>query len=477
MSTPAETNAPPKPKPSASQRFRARRRYMRVFRQRLAFWVGALLVGLVALAFAWLADEAHVYFQRMLNHSNYWPWLVTPLGFAGLAWATQGWFSNAKGSGIPQVIATLERPSSRFRNRVLSLPIAAAKMFLSVAGLLVGASIGREGPTVHVGAALMYTFGRRLGLHARSAGSGLIIAGGAAGIAAAFNTPLAGVVFAIEELSHRFEQSLNGLVLTAVLIGGMVTLGLMGHYSYFGELSAELPLSRDWLAVLACGVLGGLAGGLYCRLVLPAKIGPLARMAAWRAQRPVVFAAICGLIMALLGLISGQHIFGTGYAETRAILEGQPVTDASFIVWKFLANVVSYLAGIPGGLFSPSLAVGASIAPWITDWIPGISLQAAGLIGMAAYLAGVTRTPLTATVITIELSHSQDMALPILAASLLASAISGRISPVPLYRALASQVLDAERDAIATRRSKKQQDTANEAAAKQRAEQAKPDAT
>ncbi|WP_339490198.1 chloride channel protein [Pseudomonas sp. EL_65y_Pfl2_R95] len=454
---------------TARQRFRARRRYLRVFRQRLAFWVGALLVGLVALAFAWLADEANVYFQRMLNHSNYWPWLVTPLGFAALAWATQGWFNNAKGSGIPQVIATLERPSSRFRNRVLSLPIAAVKMVLSVAGLLVGASIGREGPTVHVGAALMYTFGRRLGLQARSAGSGLIIAGGAAGIAAAFNTPLAGVVFAIEELSHRFEQSLNGLVLTAVLIGGMVTLGLMGHYSYFGQLSAELPLSRDWLAVLVCGVVGGLAGGLYCRLVLPAKLGPLALMATWRAKHPVIFAAICGLIMALLGLISGQHVFGTGYAETRAILEGQPVTDPSFIVWKFLANVVSYLAGIPGGLFSPSLAVGASIAPWITDWIPGIGLQAAGLIGMAAYLAGVTRTPLTATVITIELSHSQDMALPILAASLLASALSGRISPVPLYRALAIQVLDTERESIARRRSKKQHENA-QALAKQKAE-------
>lgn len=104
--------------------------------------------------------------------------------------------------------------------------------------------------------------------------------------------------------------------------------------------------------------------------------------------------------------------------------------------------MVSYLAGIPGGLFSPSLSVGAGIAPWLVEWIPGINLQAAGLLGMAAYLAGVTRTPLTATVITIELSHSQDMALPILAASLLASAVSARISPVPLYQAFARQLLD-----------------------------------
>jgi H+/Cl- antiporter ClcA len=145
----------------------------------------------------------------------------------------------------------------------------------------------------------------------------------------------------------------------------------------------------------------------------------------------------------VLGVFSGQNEYGTGYAETRALLEGEPQTDALFILWKFLANVVSYLAGIPGGLFSPSLAVGAGMAPWLVDWVPGIELHTAGLLGMAAYLAGVTRTPLTATVITIELSHSQDMALPILAASLLASSVSARISPVALYRAFAEQLLDA----------------------------------
>ncbi|MDA7085176.1 chloride channel protein [Pseudomonas sp. SA3-5] len=428
---------------SPTQRLRERRRRLRSLRQRAAFWIGALLVGLIALAFAWLADHAFEQFEWLLEQSVYWPWLVTPLGFALLAWLTQGWLKEAKGSGIPQVIACLEQPSTRLRNQLLAVPVAIAKMLLTVVALLCGASVGREGPTVHVGAALMYNFGRRLGLHGRHALSGLIMAGGAAGIAAAFNTPLAGVVFAIEELSHRMEQSFNGLILMAVLIGGMVTLGLVGRYSYFGELSAALPLSRAWLAVLACGVLGGVLGGLYCRLVLPARRGPLAVLGAWRARRPVLFAGACGLVLVVLGVISGQHVFGTGYAETRALLEGEPQTDALFILWKFLANVVSYLAGIPGGLFSPSLAVGAGMAPWLVEWIPGIDLQTAGLLGMAAYLAGVTRTPLTATVITIELSHSQDMALPILAASLLASSISARISPVALYRAFANQLLDS----------------------------------
>jgi len=421
---------------------RIRRRRLRALRQRAAFWLGALLVGLTALTFAWLADQAYAIFHGMAGRHAWLPWLLTPAGFALLAWATQGWLSGTKGSGIDKVIAVQHRTTSRFRNAALALPIIAGKMLMTVLALFCGASVGREGPTVHVGAALMYTFGRRLGLHTQSAGSGLIIAGGAAGLAAAFNTPLAGVAFAIEELSPRFEQRLNGLILTAVLIGGMVTLGLLGPYSYFGSLEALLPFGGAWMAVIVCGLFGGLLGGLYCRLILPAKTGPLAMLHAWRARRPVLFAALCGLALAWLGWYSGQNVFGTGYEETRALLDGSPETDGSFLFWKFLANVVSFLAGIPGGLFSPSLSVGASIAPWLSDWIPGVSLQTAGLLGMAAYLAGVTASPLTATVVTVELSHSPDMILPILASTLLATAISRRISPTPLYQALARRLLE-----------------------------------
>lgn len=425
---------------SKRQRRLLRSRWLK-WRQHLAFWVGALLVGLVALAFAWLADRSFGLFQRMLQVSPWLPLLATPLGFALLAWVTQRWFVNSKGSGIPQVIAALESPSRRFRAQVLALPVALVRMFFTLGALLVGGSVGREGPTVHVGAAVIYAFGTRLGLHGRRTVAGLILAGGAAGIAAAFNTPLAGIVFAIEELSRTYEQRFSGLVLTAVLIGGVVTLGLMGHYSYFGDISGRLPTGWGWSEVPACAVLGGVLGGLYVKLVLPTQHGWIGRMCTLRERFPVRFAAACGLALALLGVVSGNHVFGTGYEETRALLDGNPVTDASFLLWKFLANVVSYLAGIPGGLFSPSLSVGAGFAP-LLSLLPGINPQTCALLGMGAYLAGVTRSPLTASVIVLELSHSPDLAIPMLAATLMASAISGWIAPVSLYHALARQVLD-----------------------------------
>ncbi|KTS74079.1 chloride channel protein [Pseudomonas oryzihabitans] len=424
------------------QRHRRRRR-LREWRQRIAFWVGAVLVGLAGLAFAWLSDHSFGLFQQLLQHSAFWPWLVTPLGFALLAWLTQGVLREARGSGIPQVIASIQREEPDLRARLLGAPVALGKMLLTAGALLVGGSIGREGPTVHVGAALLYGFGKRLGLHGRRTLSGLILAGGAAGIAAAFNTPLGGVVFAIEELTHMFEQRFSGLVLTAVLLGGIVTLGIMGPYSYLGDLNLGLTWGIGWLAVPVAGLLGGLLGGFYGRLILPTEKGWLGRMNALRRRRPVAFAAGCGLALAALGLCSGQHVFGTGYAETHAILSGEPVTGEGFLLWKFLANVVSYLAGIPGGLFSPALAVGAALGPWMADWLPGVSLAQCALLGLAAYLAGVTRTPLTATVITLEMVGSPDMTLPVLAVCLLSSAVSGWLMPVPLYHALSKQVLDA----------------------------------
>ncbi|MFJ4054069.1 chloride channel protein [Pseudomonas sp. NPDC089743] len=413
----------------------------REWRQRLAFWIGALLVGLVALAFAWLAEAAFASFKRLLEWLPWSPLLITPLGFALLTYLTQRWFENAKGSGIPQVIAALEMPSRRLRARLLSIPVAAARMSLTLGALLVGGSVGREGPTVHIGAAVLYSFGRRLGLHGRRTIAGLILAGGAAGIAAAFNTPLAGVVFAIEELSRTFEQRFSGLVLTAVLIGGVVTLGLTGHNAYFGEISGRMPVGWGWSVVPACALLGGVLGGCYARLVLPTDKGLLGRLCALRGRYPVRFAASCGLVLAVLGLVSGNHVFGTGYEETRALLEGRPITDASFLLWKFLANVVSYLSGIPGGLFSPSLSIGAAFEPLLRV-IPNVDPQACALLGMGAYLAGVTRSPLTASVIVLELTHSPDLAIPMLAVTLMAAGISGCISPVSLYHALAKQIID-----------------------------------
>ncbi|MBZ0069095.1 MAG: chloride channel protein, partial [Thiobacillus sp.] len=165
---------------------------------------------MAATAFAWGSDYAHMLFQKLIAISPWLPLLVTPLSLAGVAALTQRYFKGAEGSGIPQTIAAIRMPDGPDRDNVLSLRLALGKMLLTCVGLAGGASVGREGPTVQVGAALLYNLRWLIRFPRHIMERGLVIAGGGAGVAAAFNTPLAGIVFAIEEMARSFEERSSG---------------------------------------------------------------------------------------------------------------------------------------------------------------------------------------------------------------------------------------------------------------------------
>jgi H+/Cl- antiporter ClcA len=412
------------------------------WRHRAALWGGGILVGLAAIAFAKASDLAFSGFRQVLAWSQWLPLLLTPAVFGLLAWLTQGALRATRGSGIPQVIAALQVEDASFRDRLLSIRVAAGKMILTLLALLGGASIGREGPTVHVGAALMHALGRRFGFVDPKVLSRFVLAGGGAGIAAAFNTPLAGVVFAIEELAGTYEHRFSGIVLTAVIFAGVVSLGILGNYAYFGRVDAVLPLGQGWLAVLLCGVCGGIGGGLFARLILPADSGPLARLGELRRRGPVRFAAMCGLALAVLGILSGGTVYGTGYTQAHELVQATHATGASFGLLKLAANTLSYWAGIPGGIFSPALAVGAGMGESLAALLGGTDSNTVVLLGMAAFLAGVTQAPLTAAVISMELTANQSLIIPILAVCLLARGLSSVPCPTPIYRAFAARLVD-----------------------------------
>ncbi|MGA9340830.1 MAG: chloride channel protein [Rhodanobacteraceae bacterium] len=411
------------------------------WRRRIALWTGGIVTGLAAIFFSQAANEASAVFERLLAFSPYLPLALTPILFALLAWATRGVLRPTRGSGIPQVIAAIGVEDAGFRQRLLSLPVALGKMILTLVALLGGASVGREGPTVHVGAGLMYWLGRRFGFSDSQQISRFVLAGGGAGIAAAFNTPLAGVVFAIEELAGTFEHRFSGIILTAVLFAGVVSLGVLGDYSYFGIVDVELPLGRSWVAVLMCGVCGGLGGGLFSRLILLADRGPLSMLKAWRRRAPVLFAFACGLALAAVGVATGSVIYGTGYSQAQGLVHSTQSAAASFGLAKLAANILSQWAGIPGGIFSPALAVGAGMGNTLAGLLTSAPAAAVVLLGMASFLSGVTQTPITAAVISLELTASHSMVIPIMAVCLLARAISTLVCREPVYRALANEVI------------------------------------
>ena len=410
------------------------------WQRRLALWAGGVLVGLAAIVFANLATFAYELFESMLGLSPYLPLIVTPAVFAMLAYATRGRLAAARGSGIPEVIAAISVDDAAFRKRLLSLPVALGKMAMTLIGLAAGASIGREGPTVHVGAGLMYWLGGRFGFNHPRQVSRFILAGGGAGLAAAFNTPLAGIVFAIEELAGAYEHRVSGIILTTVIFAGVVSLGLMGNYSYFGIITADLPLGQGWLAVLLCGLFGGVGGGLYSRVILLER-GPLQRIADLRKRWPVWFALGCGLALAVVGIISGSQVYGTGYAQAHALVQQTGSAAAPFGLLKLVANILSYWAGIPGGIFSPALAVGSGMGNTIAAWLPNVDHSVVVLLGMAAFLAGVTQSPITAAVISLEMTSNHRLVVPLLAVCLLARGISSLICRTPVYRAFAERAI------------------------------------
>ncbi|MFC7553679.1 chloride channel protein [Pseudoroseomonas wenyumeiae] len=414
----------------------------RQWRRRLVFWLGAVLVGVVAVGFAVAAEQAQHLFARMVTGQPLLVLLLAPAALALSLWLTQRFFPGAQGSGIPQVIAALHMQDPTRAGRLLTLRIAAGKVLLLLLGLLGGASIGREGPTVQVGASIMHALGQWQRLPRPELVRVLVLAGGGAGVAAAFNTPLAGLVFAIEELSHSsFKARTGSLTLTAVVIAGLTAIGLVGNYIYFGQSSARLEMGLAWVAAPLCGVLGGLAGGLFSSMLIhvPRLLpGAVKRVA---LHRPVLFAAGCGLLIALIGLASGGTSYGTGYEQAKLLVEGQPGVPESFAFWKLLATVVSYLSGIPGGIFAPSLSVGAGIGHWLGALLPGAPADAVVLLGMVAYFAGVVQAPITAGVIVLEMTGNHGMAVPLMGTALIGFAASRLACRRPLYATMAQRFM------------------------------------
>lgn len=414
----------------------------RVWQPRVVFWIGALCIGLVSVGFALLADRAQELFHHIVGAPGGWRWylplVLTPAGFVLCAWMSFRYFPNSQGSGIPQAIAARHLRDEDDRTLLLSLRMVAGKILLTVLALACGASVGREGPTVQVGASLMLQAARWGGM---AQARGLILAGSAAGIAAAFNTPLAGIVFAIEEMGRTYEARTNGLVLTAVILAGLASLGLLGNYTYFGVARDTVSFVQDWALVLACGVFGGASGAFFSVLTLKAT----RRVRRWTAlpvlRRTLLVAGVCGLLVALIGLAAGGQTFGTGYAQARGAVEGTPLPWFFFIA-KFTVGVLTAVSGIPGGIFAPSLAVGAGLGSTL-GLLLGSSTGIAALLGMAGYFAGVVQAPMTAFVIILEMTGNHDNVIALMCASTLGYGTARLISREPLYHAL-SRVFIAE---------------------------------
>jgi len=414
------------------------------WRMRLVFWGGAILVGLVAAVFALLADQADHVFRSIVEYNKYLPLIITPAGFVLTVYITRTIFSGAEGSGIPQTLIALADPGSSLSNRLLSIRIVIGKVTMAILALCSGASLGREGPTVHLGAAIMHSLGKYAHLPSRYVERGLILTGGGAGIAAAFNTPLAGIVFAIEEMARSFDRRNSGMMLIGVVLAGMTAIVVhQNNYNYYGATPVTLNVIWVWLGVIVCGVVGGVSGGLFSQILIVSS----KKLRPYMKTHWVLIALICGLSVALLSILSNGTANGTGYHEAKQIVTCAGLSTCTadyglmYPFYKILATAATYLTTIPGGLFAPSLASGAGLGADLANFFPVEMASTIIILGMIGYFTGVVQTPITAFVIVMEMTDNQELVLAMMATALIASGTSKLICKKPIYEALAENIL------------------------------------
>ena len=429
--------------PNVLLRFRREINDWRLWATRALVLAFAALAGLTVVLVTWMSDLALGWFHQLQVKAWWAPLIWTPVCTAAIVWLTRRFAPGAAGSGIPQVMAALTPGvPAEARGLFVSVKLSLFKMVTTAWGLLAGLSLGREGPSVQIAAGVMHSARRWLPSQSAVSDNGLLIAGGAAGIAAAFNTPLGGIMFAIEELTRSVEQRSTGLVMAAIVLGGLMAVSVYGNHTHFGVIHVEGLSTTMVLPGLVVALGCGLAGGLFSRLLVVSLSG---RSRDWftrmRKQYPVRFAAACGLAVAVIGIVSLGATFGSGNLHTKALLAQPDGSSSFYVLLKFIATWLTTWAGVPAGIFAPSLAIGGALGNDVAQFFTQVQPQALIALGMVGFLAAVTQAPLTSFIIVMEMIDGHAMVLSLMACALVASGVS-RLVSVPLYPALADQHLE-----------------------------------
>jgi len=400
----------------------------------LTLVIGAL-TGLAVVAFILVTERVGL---RLYPHGGS-PWrrlLIPVIGSLAMGGLLFRHFPNARGSGVPQTKAALFA-----REGHISLRTVLGKFFCTSATLACGIPLGREGPSVQVGSGIASILGRHLGLGPEKVRA-LIPVGAAAAVAAAFNTPLAAVLFALEEVMSDLHAPVLGSVVLASATSWMVLRLFLGNSPLFEVPQYQLvhPIELVFYAIL--GVVGGLTSVAFTRFLL------------WMRHRFQLFPKSTvwfqplagGLVVGLMGWFIPE-VLGVGYTFVGDALNGRMALGmmALLVVLKFFAVATSYASGNAGGLFGPSLFLGAMVGGsvgWVAHhFLPhyAASAGAYALVGMGTVFAGIIRAPMTSVLMIFETTRDYAVIVPLMISNLVSFYISSRLQRLPIYGALSVQ--------------------------------------
>ncbi len=400
----------------------------------LSLVIGAL-VGLVVVAFILLTGRlaARMY---PAGGSGWRRILVPVLGSLSTGYLLWRYFPFARGSGIPQTKFALFVSDGRILFRTV-----VGKFFCCSASLASGIALGREGPSVQVGAGIASVVARNLGLNAQQV-KALVPVGCAAALAAAFNTPIAAVLFSLEEIMGDLHASVLGSVVLSSATSWMVLHLVLGDDPLFHVSGYQLVHPAEFGVYAVLGVVGGLGSVAFVKLLL--------RLRAWFATWPkstVWFQPVFGgVTVGLMGLFVPE-VMGVGYNNVDKVLNGDVVLKlvVLFAVLKIVATAVCYASGNAGGIFGPALFIGAMMGAGVGSVAHSLFPQytagpgAYALVGMGTAFAGIVRTPLTSVIMIFEVTRDYNIIVPLMISNLIAFFISLQLQKEPIYEALAHQ--------------------------------------
>jgi CIC family chloride channel protein len=400
----------------------------------LALVIGAL-TGLAVVAFILLTERAGMRLYPV--GSAPWRRVLFPVaGSLGIGYLLYRYFPNARGSGVPQTKAALFARGGRITMRTV-----VGKFFCTSATLASGIPLGREGPSVQVGAGIASVLGRRLGLRPEKV-KALLPVGAAAAIAAAFNTPLAAVLFSLEEIVGDLHAPVLGSVVLASATSWMVLRLLLGNNPLFKVPQYQLVNPLEFAIYAVLGVAGGLVSVSFTKLLL----GMRARFLRF-PQKTVWFQPVAGgLLVGLMGWFVPQ-VLGVGYGYVGDVLNGRMALNLMvlLLVLKLFAVTTSYASGNAGGIFGPALFIGAMLGGAVGTvahrLLPAYTATpgAYALVGMGAVFAGIVRAPMTSVLMIFEMTQDYAVIVPLMIANLVSLFISSRLQRQPIYDALAVQ--------------------------------------
>jgi chloride channel protein, CIC family len=400
----------------------------------LALVIGAL-TGLAVVAFIMLTERLGMRLYPVGGAP--WRRLLFPVvGSLSIGYLLYRYFPNARGSGVPQTKAALFARGGR-----ITLRTVLGKFFCTSATLASGIPLGREGPSVQVGAGIGSVLGRFLGLPTEQVKK-LIPVGAAAAIAAAFNTPLAAVLFSLEEVTGDLYAPVMGAVVLASATAWMVLRVFLGDHPLFKVPQYQLVHPAEFAVYAVLGVAGGVISAVFTKILL----GIRSRFLRFPLKTVWLQPAVGGLLVGIMGWFVPQ-VLGVGYGYVGEALNGRMAFQmmALLVVLKLIAVTTSYASGNAGGIFGPSLFIGAMLGGTVGTvahhLFPAYTATpgAYALVGMGAVFAGVVRTPMTSVLMIFEMTQDYAVIVPLMIANLVSLFVASRLQKEPIYEGLAIQ--------------------------------------